>query len=316
MMLKKVFFKINTTLKWMTFSFMFFIYATSFGQQTPHYTQYLYNMQIINPGYVGVRSDLSFSVLSRKQWVGVEGAPTTNTFSVNGRTKLGLGLGVTFINDKIGLSEINNVNVDAAYTLVISEYGRLSLGLKLGTTFFSNNFADGITPDNDFYTNNTGNFYNIGFGGFYYTDRFFVGFSVPSILESPQFFIAPNTRGIQVAEHQNYFLSTGVLLELSEDILFKPSTMVRYTTNSPISFDVNASFLYKEIIETGISFRNKSSVSALFAVIVNKNFRIGYAYDYRIEKAVGNLNTHEIVLQLDIDLKRNTRWLRTLKCYF
>ena len=308
--------QIQITFKNVCFLVVFITSCSVFGQQIPHYTQYLYNMQVINPAYVGVRSDLSLSALSREQWSGVIGAPTTRTFSVNARANLGLGLGATFVNDKIGLSEINTINFDGSYTLITSQYSRLSFGLKLGTTFFNNNLANGITPDNDVYASNTGNFFNVGFGAFFYTEKFFVGLSVPYLLESPQFFIQPDDREIRVDKNQNIFLSTGYVFELSEDLYFKPSTMIRYTSNLPVSIDINNNFMYKEIIEAGISYRYKNSISALFAVIINKKYRIGYAYDYMTNNVIGNLNTHEIILHVDFDLKRNSRWLRSVKCYF
>lgn len=295
---------------------MLSITSISDAQQVPHYTQYLYNMQIINPAYVGVRSDLSVSVLSRQQWQGISGAPITNTFSVNGRANLGLGFGATFVQDKIGLSEINDINVDGSYTIVISETNRLSVGLKFGTTFFTNNLANGITPDQDVYASNSGQFYNVGFGSFFYNENFFVGLSVPYLLDSPQFFIQPDNREIKIAKNQHYFLSSGFIVPLSEDLLLKPSTMIRYTSNLPISIDVNTNFMYQEMIEAGISYRYNNSISALFAVIINKKLRVGYAYDYRINSAIGNLNTHEFILQLDIDLKRDTRWLQSVNCFF
>ena len=297
-------------------AFFVFILQTIQAQQIPHYTQYLYNMQIINPAYVGVRSDLSITALSRQQWTGIDGAPTTKTFSVNGRTKLGLGLGATFVNDQIGLSEINTINFDGSYTLVLSQYSRLSLGLKLGSTFFSNNFANAITPDNDTYASTTGQYFNVGFGAFYYNDTFFAGVSLPYMLETPQFFIQPDNREVKIAKHQDIFVSTGFLMELSESISFKPSTMIRYNTTAPLSIDVNANFLYNEFIEACISYRYNASVSALFALIINKKIRVGYAYDYRTNNAVGNLNTHEFILQFDFDLQRDTRWLNTAKCFF
>lgn len=273
-------------------------------------------MQIINPAYVGVRSDLSVSMLSRQQWQGISGAPTTNTFSINGRANLGLGFGATFVQDKIGLSEINNINIDGSYTIVVSETNRLSVGLKLGTTFFTNNLANGITPDQDVYASNSGQFYNVGFGSVFYNENFYIGLSVPFLFDSPQFFIQPDNREIKIAKNQHYFLSTGFIMPLSEDLLFKPSTMIRYTANLPMSVDVNANFMYQEMIEAGISYRYKTSISALFAVIINKKIRVGYAYDYRTNNAIGNLNTHEFIIQLDIDLKRDSRWLRSVYCSF
>ena len=295
-------------------SMLFCLYALA--QQLPHYTQYLYNMQIINPAFVGYRAELSMSVLARQQWVGVEGAPSTRTFSLNGRTRNGLGIGTTIVNDKIGLSEITNVNLDASYTIVTSKNSRLAFGLKGGLNFFNNNLFDGITPDNEIYASTNGQFVNVGFGGLFYTKKFYVGLSVPHLLESPQFYIEDNLKPTSLSTNPNIFLSTGVLFKLSEDVMFRPSTMVRYTTNLPTSIDVNANFLYKDIIETGVSYRYQNSISGLFTVIVNKKFRVGYAYDHRFSILGGNLSSHEIVLQMDLNFKRNTRWLLFNDCYF
>tara|TARA_R110002126_G_scaffold291495_1_gene453194 strand:+ start:25903 stop:26859 length:957 start_codon:yes stop_codon:yes gene_type:complete len=288
----------------------------SYSQQLPHYTQYLYNMQIVNPAFVGYRADLSMSFLARQQWVGVEGAPTTRTFSLNGRTRRGLGIGTTIVNDKIGLSEVTNINVDASYTLVLSQKSRLSLGLKGGLMFFNNNLFDGITPDSEVYASTTRRFINVGFGGVYYTKKFYIGLSVPQLLESPQFYIEDNFKQGSLSKNPNIFLSTGVLFKLSEDVFFRPSTMVRYTTNLPVSVDVNTSLLYKNRIETGVSYRYKNAVSGLFTVILNKKYRVGYAYDHRFSILGGNLSSHEIVFQMDLNFKRNTRWLLFNDCYF
>ena len=286
------------------------------AQQSPHYTQYLYNMQIINPAYVGARAELSATLLSRQQWVGVNGAPTTTTFSINGRTRKGLGIGATFVNDKIGLSESNNVNVDVSYTLVMSQYSRLAFGLKGGLTFFNNNLFDAITPDNDVYNSISGKSSNVGFGAFFYNRRFYVGLSVPYLLETPQFYTQENFNKGEINTNLNYYFSTGAIFQLSENIMFKPSTMVRQVSNSPISVDLNSNFLYREVIETGVSYRYQNSISAMFAVILKEKFRIGYAYDHKLTSLGGNFSSHEIIFHIDINLQRNTRWLLHNKCYF
>ena len=301
---------------WFSLCFAFFISLNIYTQQIPNYTQYLYNMQILNPAYVGSRAELSMSLLARQQWVGLEGAPTTSTFSINGRTKRGLGIGATFVNDKIGLSESTNINIDASYTVITSRNSRLSFGLKGGITFFNNNLANGITPDNDIYASTAGNFPNVGFGAFFYNKKFYVGLSMPYLLETPQFYIEESAQKINLARNANYFFSTGALFKLTESLFFKPSTMVRYTANLPVSIDINSNFLYRDIIETGVSYRYENSVSALFAVIVNKKYRIGYAYDYKLSTLGRNFSSHEIIFHLDLNFKRNSRWLLGDVCYF
>ena len=319
MMMKgnRILIKTSTSRKiWLKIALILCISLSTHSQQIPNYTQYLYNMQILNPAYVGSRAELSMSLLSRQQWVGVPGAPVTRTFSINGRTHDGIGIGATVVNDKIGLSESTNVNIDASYTIVTSQYSRLSFGLKGGITSYSNNFANAITPDNDIYASIAGNFPNVGFGAFFYNRKFYVGLSIPYLLETPQFYIEENFKETRLAENANYFFTTGAIFKLSEDIMFKPSTMVRYTSNFPISVDLNTNFLYRDVIEAGVSYRHESSISALFALIVNQKIRIGYAYDYKLQTLGNNLSSHEIIFHIDINLKRNTRWLLHNKCYF
>nr|WP_302849154.1 type IX secretion system membrane protein PorP/SprF [Polaribacter porphyrae] len=286
------------------------------SQQVPNYTQYLYNMQVVNPAFVGYRAELSMSLLSREQWVGLPGAPTTRTFSINGRTRKGLGIGATVVNDKIGLTETTNVNADVSFTLITSRYSRLAFGLKGGVNFFTNNLANAVTVDNEVYNSLNGRFFNIGFGAVFYNRNFYVGLSVPHLLETPQFYIQDRNVQGRIAQNTNIFLSSGALFELTDKILFKPTTMIRYTASQPISIDFNANILYKEIIEAGLSYRYQNSISALFALIIKKKYRVGYSYDYKTTNVLGNLNTHEIILHFDFDFQRNTRWLRHNKCYF
>ncbi|MDN3620813.1 type IX secretion system membrane protein PorP/SprF [Polaribacter undariae] len=293
-----------------------FFSTFNYAQQTPHYTQYMYNMQVINPAFVGSRADLSISLLSRQQWVGVEGAPETKTFSINGRTAAGLGFGATVINDKLGLANSTNINLDISYTLPISRYERLSFGLKGGVTFFNNNYAGGVTPDNEIYASTNGSYPNIGFGGLYYTEDFFIGLSIPNILKSRQFKTLENLDESFGISNHNFFLASGYIYEMSEELKFKPSTIIKYTPSLPVSVDLNANFIYKEIIEAGLSYRYKESMSALFAIVINKKYRVGYSYDNRLANYGENLSSHEIIISFDLDLKRNTRWLFHNRCYF
>ncbi len=287
------------------------------GQQTPHYTQYMYNMQVINPAYVGARADLTIALLGRTQWVGVDGAPKTNTFSLNGRAFDGVGIGLSVITDKIGLAKSTDINIDISYTIVLSQYNRLAFGLKGGMAFYSNNLDQGITPDQEIYASISGSYPNIGFGAYYYNQRFYAGLSIPRLLNTPKFRIDFDNNQVKIADDINYFATAGMVFELTEKIKFKPSTMIKYSPNLPISIDLNSNFLYNEFIEVGLSYRYNDSMSGMFALILNKNFRIGYTYDHTLTDLGGsNLSTHEIMLILDLDFKKKGRWLQHSSCYF
>lgn len=287
-----------------------------YGQQSPHYTQYYYNMQVLNPAFVGVNADLSVSALTRQQWVGVEGAPKTSTFSVNGRIHNGLGLGATAILDKIGLNESTTINFDASYTMATSLNGRISLGLKGGITYYDNRLSEGITPDNEQYASTSGNFPNIGFGALYYNPNFYVGISVPNFLKFSPFRNSDNFIENEYFSNINCFITSGIVVDISDNIRLKPSTIVKYTPTLPISFDLNTNFIFKNQFETGVSYRFNESLSAMVSLQLSEKLKIGYAYDYQLGSLGANLSSHEIILRFDLNLNRNRRWILHNFCCF
>jgi len=308
--------------KSLIFFIVIFCCVTSYAQQSPHFTQYLYNQQIFNPAAVGSRSDLNISLLSRSQWVGLEGAPTTQTFALAARSRKGIGLGTSIIRDQIGLSESINTNVDISYTIITSEHTRLAFGLKGGATFFNNNLSEGITPINEVTTSNyetfqntSGVYPNVGFGAYFYNSKYFFGLSVPYILKSPEFTIE-TTNVSAIANTINYFAIAGVRFKAGDNFMIKPSTLVKYTSNLPLSVDFNTNVMYKKIIETGLSYRYNDSMNYLFAIIIKEKYRIGYAYDHKFTDFGTDLNSHEIMLHIDLNLKRQGRWLQPPICYF
>jgi type IX secretion system PorP/SprF family membrane protein len=161
------------------------------AQQDPHYTQYMYNMSVMNPAYAGSKESMSGGFLYRKQWVEIEGAPTTGTFFIHSPVGRNVGLGLSVISDKIGPVEENNFYADFSYTLNLGGEHKLAFGLKGGLTMhkIDFNFISTTLPDQDpsdpFFSGNPNNtFLNIGSGVFYYTDKYYVAFSVPNMLKS------------------------------------------------------------------------------------------------------------------------------------
>jgi len=298
-------------------SFLLFLNSNLYAQQTPHYTQYMYNMAVINPAYAGSRADLSIGLLGRKQWVNVDGAPETQTFSLNGRAFNGIGLGISAIHDKIGLAEETNLNADISYTVVTSPITRLALGIKGGFSSFSNNLSQGITPDNDVNPDLTGVYPNAGFGAFYYTSNFFAGVSVPQLFKTPKFRLDNNQYSAGLNEHMNYFVTTGYVFDLNEKVKFRPSTLIKIASGLPFSVDINANILYNNLVDFGVSYRYNDSISGMIALMLTENLRLGYAYDHTLTD-LGDFNsgTHELMLLFDFDMKKRARWLNDSSCYF
>ncbi len=286
------------------------LFITDFyGQQDPQYTQYMYNMNVLNPAYAGSKGTLSLGLLGRTQWTSVDGAPKTATFDVHAPLGRKVGMGFSVIADEIGPVKEQNIYIDLSYTLTTSEEGRLAFGLKGGVTLQDINLLSIILPQdpNDplFEDNINETYPNFGAGVFYYTNKFYVGFSVPNILKSTHF---KKSGGIitEASEEMHYFLTSGYVFNLSNTLKFKPSIMLKGVTGAPVSMDVNANFLLYDRLEVGASYRISDSLSALINFAVTPDFRIGYAYDYTISE-FSNFNpggSHELILLYDIDFSK------------
>jgi len=282
-----------------------------YAQQDPQYTQYMYNMNVVNPAYAGSRGTLSLGLLGRTQWTGVDGAPKTATFDVHAPIGRKVGAGFSVISDEIGPVKEQNIYADLSYTLTTSEEGRLAFGLKGGITLQDINLLDVVLPqtpngEDPLFDENVNETYpNFGAGIYYYTSKFYVGFSVPNILKSEHF---EKSGGIitEASEEMHYFLTSGYVFDLSSTLKFKPSVMLKGVAGAPLSVDVSANFLMYDRLELGASYRLDDSLSALINFGVTKDFRIGYAYDYTISD-FSNTNTsgsHELILLYDIDFSK------------
>lgn len=286
----------------------FMALADAQAQQNPHYTQYMYNMNVINPAYAGSKDHLSGAVLYRNQWVGLDGAPTT--FSLSGSSPVGknVGAGLSVIADQIGPVKEQNVYADFSYTLNLGGEHRLAFGLKGGVTFQNTALYDDINnslpdpTDPAFSENKSNTFGNFGAGAFYYTDRYYVAFSVPNMLKSTYL----DYDGVKYGSTaQHYFLTGGYVFDLSPTIKFKPFTMIKSAFNAPTSVDLNTNFLFNEKFEAGLSYRIDDSVGAMVNYAISPALRIGYAYDYTLSELNSTTtSSHEIIVLFDLDFPK------------
>ncbi len=289
------------------FSFLFF--TDIFAQQDPQYTQYMYNMNVVNPAYAGSRGTLSLGLLGRTQWTNVDGAPKTFTFDAHAPLGRKVGMGFSVIADEIGPVKEQNIYVDFSYTLTTSDEGRLAFGLKGGVTLQDIDFLSielPQDPNDPLFEDNVNETYpNFGAGIYYYTNKFYVGFSVPNILKSTHF---EKEGGIitEASEEMHYFLTSGYVFNFSNTLKFKPSVMLKGANSAPVSVDLNANFLMYDRLELGGSYRIGDSLSALINFAVTPDFRIGYAYDYTISdfSSLSPGGSHEFILLYDIDFSK------------
>ena len=275
------------------------------GQQDPQYTQYMYNMNIINPAYAGSRENLSFGLLYRKQWAGIEGAPETGTFFGHSPIGNNLGLGISAISDQIGPVKETNLYADISYTLRLGGEHRIAFGIKAGATFHDIGLTDlDLIDETDpfFQENINSTTPNIGAGFFYYTEKYYFAVSVPNLLSS----VHLDANGFKIgSDTQHYFVTGGYVFDLSRNTELKPSLMIKSAFDAPTSLDVNVNARFYKKFEIGASYRLDDSISGLVNFAVTPSFRIGYAYD----SVTSDIRpyapaSHEIMLLFDLNFSK------------
>ncbi len=277
------------------------VFQETQAQQDPQYTQYMYNMNVVNPAYAGSKESLSLTALYRNQWSGAADNPVTFTFSAHSPLGEKVGLGLSAIRDEWGPITETNVYADFSYTLQMGSSIKLALGLKAGATFHDVGLVDLDLQDrNDpLFAENINNTYpNVGAGAFLYGDKFYVGFSVPNMLKS----VHLDENGMKYGNETNHYFGTaGYVFQVSDNFKLKPSVMVKSAFDAPVSFDGNLNALFYDRFELGASYRLDDSFSGLVGFQVTPNIRIGYAYDHVTSdiKTVGPAS-HEVILTFDV----------------
>ncbi len=287
----------------LVFSFLFFMVENGNAQQDAQYTQYMYNTVSVNPGYAGSRGHISIAALHRSQWVGLEGAPTTQTFNIHSPIGYrGVGLGLSIVNDKIGPTSETNFDIDFSYTLYTSAEGRLSFGLKgsahlLDIRFSElNQYGPDQTLEQDIHNRLSPNF---GAGVYYHTNNFYAGLSVPRFLETSHF----DESSLSTAKEQmNYYFITGYVWNLNPLLKFKPTLLTKVVRGAPLQVDLSANFMLNDKFILGAAYRWDAALSGMAGFQISNKFLIGLAYDKEtteLGSAAFNDGSFEVILRYD-----------------
>ncbi len=280
---------------------------STYAQQMPMYTHYMYNTLVINPAYAGSRDALTVTALHRSQWVGFEGAPTTQTLTLHAPlTNQKIGLGLAVMNDKIGPINNSAVSANFAYMMQLNRSSKLALGLSGGVNMFKANLSKlNLDQQNDpIYLNNINNKItpDFGFGAYYSRERFYTGVSVPNLLQNT-YSNVKDAKGTTVEgkEQRHYFLIAGTMLKLGSNLAFKPTTLVKVTSGVPIQADLTAAFVISDVFLLGAMFRSNDAIGVLVGFDIAKQLHLGYSYDwsYGLKSSTYNNGSHEIVLRYD-----------------
>jgi len=292
-------------------AYITFILATgqaALAQQDAIYSQYMFNPFMINPAYAGSRDALSGVLLFRQQWVGIDGAPQTETFSVHsmiGKTQLTGGLNV--VNDVIGPSRNTGVFGTAAYHLKLGK-GKLSFGLRGGVydSRLDNSKLNYYNQTDRFNTQATVNTIVPSYDGglYYYTRQLYLGLSTTHLSQSQiNYNNFPSGTNLYLRRH--YMLAAGYAFEVSRNLVFKPSTLIKYVEGAPLNIDLNASFLLYKKVWLGVSARSRNGIVFMAEFYPTDWFRVGYSYDLALTRLRKyTQGTHEVVIGFDLNVKR------------
>ncbi len=270
------------------------------AQQDPMYSQYMFNTLVFNPAYAGSADVFTTMLLSRNQWVGFEGAPATQTLSLHSPLPVpGLALGGSLIHDVTGPVTQSSAYLDVAYRIRTGPNTRLSFGLSGGVNFFQADLASLSTVESDPSNASISGkvLPNFGFGLYWHSPRYYLGISAPKLLENT---IGDDGLVVTAQEYRHYFLMGGYVFDLSRELKFKPSFMLRAVEGAPLSVDVNANFLLREKVWFGAMYRLGNAFGLMAQYQFNEQLRIGYAYDMTTTRiGAYNAGTHELMLSYD-----------------
>lgn len=283
------------------------ISGLSYAQQDAQFSNYMYNTLSFNPAYAGSRGTTSIYLSQRTQWVGLEGAPSTNSLSYH--SPLGssnLGIGLSLLNDAIGPVEENLISLDISYSIRSSYDSQLAFGLRASAHMLNVDFTalNIFNPSDVLAQSNINNRVspNIGFGMFWYSDKSYVGFSIPNLFETRHINKGLNPSVSSISkERLHYHFTAGYVFNISQDILYKPAILTKIVSGTPFQLDLSSNFQIYDKFTIGASYRLDAAVSFLGGFQINRNWFLGYAYDFDTNNlSTYNSGSHEVFLRYEV----------------
>ncbi len=304
-----------------TIIFIFlFIWISGFAQQDAYFTSYNYNLNSINPAFsMGNRGSLRAGLIHRRQWLGFENAPNTSElfmhYAVSDRNEGA----ITIQNDNVnGLINESSIALDYSHNFFVNAYSYFSLGIKASVNLFSADLSSlslesgDYTTDPSYLDNPKKIFPNFGVGAFWYDEdnNYYVGISIPNLF-SKQYYNVSNSSYKYKLEHPHIYLTAGTLFEIADDVITRPSFLIRYSNGNPLILDINNMLKFHDKFELGLSYSLGTSVSVLAAIKFKENWKVGYNYSMPTTKLFGaQTGSHEIYLMYDVNFS-GTRYRST-----
>lgn len=271
------------------------------AQQEPVNTQYLFNPIPINPAYTGSTDFFNITLQSRHQWVGFEGAPSTQMLTLNKPMPyFNSGIGLTVLSDRIGPVKCTGFTASYAYHLKLTEKIKLGLGVNLGFKHYIVKLSD-INEDNDrlFSSDQTTKMLpGIGCGLFCYSDDFYAGVSTPELVKNTDVFDSHSSMKMIPNQERHYYVMAGYIYSFEDyNLKLKPTVLAKMINSAPASFDIGVQAVYKDKFWFGANYRPGDSFSPIVQMQLFNKLRFGYSFDFTTsELQEYNKGTHEIAL--------------------
>ncbi|MCX2742274.1 type IX secretion system membrane protein PorP/SprF [Mangrovivirga sp. M17] len=276
------------------------------AQQRPVFSQYMFNGMAINPAYAGVHETIHGIASYRDQWINMDGAPKTLSFAVDSKlSKKNIGLGLMITNDRVGIH--SDIGVYAAYSYKVKTMGgTLSMGLQAGFNNLNSDYTrltlDDISDPNLQGVNNSFN-PNFGVGAYWHNNSTYVGLSVPYILHNNTFDKNDISTVTESIERRYYFLTGGHVFPVSQNLLIRPSVLLRVQEGAPVGTDINLNFVLYGRLNLGTSYRTGRSLVTFFQIQATREWSFGYAYDYVFSDLNQfNRGSHEFIIQYGVNI--------------
>lgn len=288
------------------------------AQSDAHYTMFMYNKLLYNPGYAGSRDMTSINATYRRQWTEIDGAPRLLNLSFDAPVgsymnpdrphAVGFNLGT----QREGPTRYTNLRAYYAYRIRLKK-SLLSLGLSAGGSYYNEWYDYYAIPGNDpAFSNEVRNAIlpNAGAGVYWSSDKFYCGLSVPSLMQNYYNEDQGRTTSKQI---RAYYLAGGYVFNVSDELTIQPQVLARYAKNGlyslPFSTDINISATAYQRLMFGLTYRTGGGIIGIVHVQASRRLNIGYAYDHTVS-ALGGYGgaTHEVMLGYDI-VRENFKFL-------
>lgn len=290
--------------RWGLVVFILVVSVAGKAQQHPMYSQYMFNMLNINPAYAGSRGILTATALYRNQWVNIPGAPQTTSVGFDMPIKdKKIGIGFQLFDDKLGIERSTGLNASYAFRIQLTESGTLSLGLQAGILNYRANYSEVSTfqPNDPAFNQNISGLLPSAAAGIYYnSDRFYIGVSTPALLNTKISYDNVASVSSVTGRDLHLYLASGFVVPLNQDLMLKPSVLVKAVSGAPVEYDLNANLWIQNVVSFGFSYRTGDALVGMAELQLSRQLRLGYAYDKTFSD-LGSYNTgsHELMLRME-----------------